>query len=162
MTGTNRVDVQFLHALDILQHPFLGNIITIIRIHFMTVRPFKQHRLAIYPNLRILHLNLAESHLLDNRFRNLSVLLQISHQRIEIRGLGRPLQRIADIHHYRLLTGTIHLRRSYLLSVFVQQLQVYYSLTLYLKVNLQRTVFVLRVQIRSNADILNMRTLTSI
>ena len=76
MTGTNSVDIQLLHNLNILNHALHADYIATIRIYFMTVSTLDQDRLAIDQELCILDFHIAETYLLRDNLRYTLLIFQ--------------------------------------------------------------------------------------
>ena len=63
VAGTNGVDVQALHDLDVLNHAFQAYYISSVWVDFMTVGTLDEYRLAIHEELLVLDFHLAETYL---------------------------------------------------------------------------------------------------
>ena len=81
VAGTDSVDIQALHNLDILNHALHAQYITSIRVNLMTVGTLDEHRLTVDKELLVLDFHLAETHLDRSHASRLhSVLLLSTHQ----------------------------------------------------------------------------------
>ena len=76
VTGTYRVNVQLLHTQNILQHAFTGNHVSSVRIHFVAVGTFKEHRLPVHQYLSALQFNFAETYFYRDHFQRVAAVFQ--------------------------------------------------------------------------------------
>ena len=76
VAGTNGVDVQLLHDLDILNHALQAHYVSTVRIHLVAVGTLHQHRLSVNEQLCILDFHVAESHFLRNHLSGALLVLQ--------------------------------------------------------------------------------------
>ncbi len=95
MAGTDGVDIQALHHLDVLNHALHAYVVTSIRVHLMTVGTLQENRLTVDQELLVLDFHLAETYLY---LYNLAMVKYIppfwigdTLQGIEVRCLGTPL-----------------------------------------------------------------------
>ena len=70
VTGTYSVDIHLLHYPYILYHTLQRNYVSTFRIHLMTVCTLYEYGLSVHQQLTVAYLNLTESHLLGNYFKN--------------------------------------------------------------------------------------------
>ena len=63
VAGTDSVDIQALHNLDVLNHALHAQYITSIRVNLMTVGTLDKHRLTVDKELLVLDFHLAETYL---------------------------------------------------------------------------------------------------
>ena len=81
VAGTDSVDIQALHNLDILNHALHAQYVTSIWVNLMTVGTLDKHRLTVDKELLVLDFHLAETNLDRSHASRLhSVLLLSTHQ----------------------------------------------------------------------------------
>ena len=93
MAGTHSVYVELLHYLDVLNHTRLGHCIALVGVKLVAVCALEEDRLAVDEHLRVADLDFAEAHLDRDGLAAGACI-----QGIEVRGLGRPFERVLDFH----------------------------------------------------------------
>ena len=162
VASTYRVKVELLHDLDVLNHSFARYYIASVRIQFMAVGSLEQYRLPVYQQLCVLDFNLTETYVLWDNFQYLVAFLQSSTQRIEVRSFGSPLGRIFYGQSNGLLTGSLYGFGYYHLLLGIEQFQFYGTAALHGQFYGQSSVLVFGIQIRSDADVLDLLLVTSV
>ena len=95
VAGTHRIEVELLHDLDVLLHTGAGDYVTSVRIQLVAVGALDEDGLAVDEQLGVLDLDLAETDVHGDRLARGGRL-----EGIEVRGLGRPLGGIGDLHRH--------------------------------------------------------------
>ena len=97
VAGTHRIDVQFFHRADILQHLFAADDIAAVGIHFVAVGTLDEDGLAVEKHLATLNLNMAETYLLANAFYRAIVIGQGYVQGVKVGGFCCPEANVGDV-----------------------------------------------------------------
>ena len=110
MRGTNGIDIEALHRLDILLNLFCRDSTTVDRREVVTVHTMKDHTFAVNQEGTIIaDTHLTEAHLTTTNINGLTFLvLQRQHQVIKVGSLGTPLLRIRHIHVKAQFCGSFH------------------------------------------------------
>ena len=151
VTGSHGIDIVELHQLNILKHSFARHHITAVRVYFMAVCAFNQHRLSVDKQLCIFDFHLTEPHLQWHYFR----IAERSAQRIEVRRFCRPFFRVLHLHHSTGLARTLYRRFLHRISVGIKQFQQHFAAAFQIQFHCQRTVAVIGIQIRRHANIVD-------
>ena len=133
VAGSYGIDIVELHQLNVLKHSFARHHVTAVRVYFMSVHTFNQHRLSVDKQLGVFDFHFSEPHLQWYDFR----IAERSAQRIEIRGFGRPFLRILHLHHGTGLARTFYRRFLHRISVGIQQFQQHFTAAFQVQIHLQ-------------------------
>ena len=75
VTGTNGIDVQLLHHLDVLNHALHRYHIAAVRVQLMTVGTLNQDSFSVDQQLSVLDFDMAETNTLANNFQHVFAFL---------------------------------------------------------------------------------------
>ena len=95
MACAHRVNVEPLHQLNVLKHPFRRNHISSVGVKFVAVHTLEQHRFAVYEYLPPGQLYFSEA---DIHRHHLVAAFHRGCESVKIRSLGRPFHRLCDTH----------------------------------------------------------------
>ena len=94
------VDVELLHKLDVLKHTLARHHVAAVGVYLVAVGALDVYRLAVYKQLRVLNLYLAETRAHRNSLYILVALLHRNHHLVEVRSLGSPLKWVLHVKLY--------------------------------------------------------------
>ena len=98
VTGTNSIDIQLFHNLDILNHALHRYHIAAIWVELVTVGTLYQNSLTIYQQLSIFDFDMTEAYTLSYHFQHVITFLQGDKEIIELRRLCRPRLNLCQIY----------------------------------------------------------------
>ena len=158
VTGAHGIDVELLHNLDVLYHPFTAHDVATVWIHLVSVGSFDINRLPIDQQLTVLNLHFPEPHLLRNHLNDLSALLHCGDKGEEIGCLGGPWFHVLDVesHVAVALPLEFHAVLAHGDAVSVQQVEVYRGTSLHVQVYRQHTVLVVVHQVSRQLDVAHL------
>ena len=162
---TVSIDIKLLHHLNVLNHSFVCNVVTLVRIYFVTVHTLDKYRLSVYKKLCILDFNLSETDILRNNFNNLVTILQCCVKLVEVWSFSSPLERILyiEIHFCLSARNCLSLLNNHLALLVLQCNSDLLAFCIgSCELHVECTVLVLAVKIRSNKEILNVACRTCI
>ena len=98
VTGSDGVEVELLHKPYIRLHLLTGHALSAILAMVMTVHSVKRHRNAVHEELLAAYLNFTETDLCASRLNQRALcIIQRQNERIEIRGLRCPKERVLHL-----------------------------------------------------------------
>ena len=164
VTGTDGIDVEVFHYLDVLHHAADGDDVAAIGVEFVTVGTLEEHRLAVHQQLGVLDFHLAEAHTLRNGLNQIGAVQQFCDKRIEIRRLHRPLLAPCDLQLDGQCFSSAHRLRGNLLAVGIAQREAQ-RLTLSpcsRGHDVQHAVLVALVEVRGDEEVCDVRLRTGV
>ena len=97
VAGTNSVDVQLLHNLDITNHILTSYIVARIRVHLMAVGTLDKDRATVHQELCVLNLDLAETNLESGSLNGILAIDNLDDKAIEGRNLSAPRRHLVEV-----------------------------------------------------------------
>ena len=166
VAGTNGIDVQLLHDLDILNHAFYRYNVSSVRINLMSVGTLEQYRFSVDEHLSVLDFHFAETYILRNGLQHLVTVFYGDIQLVEVRSFCGPLLRVLYFPLTSQSSVFIHLGcfalHDFTLIVFQCQFYIIAFGILQIQLDVQSTVSIIVYQIRSDEYIFQMSFRTGI
>ena len=125
VAGTVGIDIELLHALDILNHAFHAHTVTTVWVEFMAVNSLDEHRLTIDEQLSVLDFHFSESNFLPDYLSHLVSFFMSDEQLIKMWSLSRPFQRFLHAEFsLSLAASDLHRFLSHRLACFILKIEI--------------------------------------